>query len=479
MEVEEIKGKIYHDPIGFPRQYGPIRTDKKPGRPFLPHELYRDMVIILLLTGFLFILSGVETPPIGESGNPVVQPFIVPDWYLLFSWGYVKVTGFFPTISVADPWGNVVQVMDPPFWGSIISGLPFIFLILVPFLDRGRESRPVKSPWRSSLGILGIIHIFGASLYSINNLVIEKWEFINDDSLKWFMVGPAVLGFLATYIGLRRLAFLKMRNTLILGIGVALAFLSLAVASALVFEPSHLGLSGSQSFFVGLTLLLLLLFCAGIFLPIYLYKEDRARRLVYPWIALFGFVLLFYFYFLGNFLPQESHAVVSVLFGTTHNPAALVPFALTGDPLVLIPWFFSFLVWNILLPVWIVAIPFYVAIAGYVGIRKPYSTYEYLLNECYQCGKCHTVCPVVDVENEAIGGLNLVYNTFKKKHDGVPLWTCLACDACSAVCPLDIMYSDYIREERVKATGGAVAGGVVASGVTTTAVAADGGKLIG
>src|SRR5438552_11018451 len=30
-------------------------------------------------------------------------------------------------------------------------------------------------------------------------------------------------------------------------------------------------------------------------------------------------------------------------------------------------------------------------------------------------------------------GLNLVYNTFKKQHDGVPLWTCLACDACSAV----------------------------------------------
>jgi Fe-S oxidoreductase len=93
----------------------------------------------------------------------------------------------------------------------------------------------------------------------------------------------------------------------------------------------------------------------------------------------------------------------------------------------------------------------------YVGTRTPYSTYEYLLNECYQCGKCHTVCPVTKVEDDALGGLNLVYNTFKKQHDGVPLWTCLACDACSAVCPLDIKYSDYILEERSKVGAGGMA----------------------
>ncbi len=34
----------------------------------------------------------------------------------------------------------------------------------------------------------------------------------------------------------------------------------------------------------------------------------------------------------------------------------------------------------------------------------------------------------------------------------MPLWTCLACDACSAICPLDIDYSAYILEERAKAT---------------------------
>jgi len=95
-------------------------------------------------------------------------------------------------------------------------------------------------------------------------------------------------------------------------------------------------------------------------------------------------------------------------------------------------------------------LPMFAVMTAWLGTRRPYSTYEYLLNECYQCGKCHTVCPVTKVEDDALGGLNLVYNTFKKQHDGVPLWTCLACDACSAVCPLDIKYSDYILEERAK-----------------------------
>src|SRR5947199_9236184 len=94
--------------------------------------------------------------------------------------------------------------------------------------------------------------------------------------------------------------------------------------------------------------------------------------------------------------------------------------------------------------------PMFAVLTAYLGVRRPYSTYEYLLNECYQCGKCHTVCPVTKVEDDALGGLNLVYNSFKKEHDGVPLWTCLACDACSAVCPHDIQYSDYILEERAK-----------------------------
>ncbi len=107
----------------------------------------------------------------------------------------------------------------------------------------------------------------------------------------------------------------------------------------------------------------------------------------------------------------------------------------------------------------LILLPGFAVVTAWFGLRRPYSSYEYLLNECYQCGKCHTVCPITKVEDDALGGLNLVYNSFKKQHDGVPLWTCLACDACSAVCPLDIKYSDYIIEERARAHARAAADG--------------------
>src|SRR5439155_324486 len=94
----------------------------------------------------------------------------------------------------------------------------------------------------------------------------------------------------------------------------------------------------------------------------------------------------------------------------------------------------------------LVLMPIFAIGTAWMGTRRPYSSYEYLLNECYQCGKCHTGCPVTKVADDALGGLNLVYNTFKNQHDGVPLWTCLPCEACSAVCPSDIQYIDYILD---------------------------------
>ncbi|MCJ2531719.1 MAG: 4Fe-4S dicluster domain-containing protein, partial [Candidatus Thermoplasmatota archaeon] len=97
-----------------------------------------------------------------------------------------------------------------------------------------------------------------------------------------------------------------------------------------------------------------------------------------------------------------------------------------------------------------IALPVFAIVIAYFGQRTPYSDYEFKLNECYQCGRCHLVCPITKVEADALGGLNLVYNVYKRQHDGVPMWACLTCDACSAVCPVDINYSDYVLTERAR-----------------------------
>src|SRR5437660_137511 len=303
MEIERVKEKILEGRPGFPRQYGPQRADHQPGIPLFPQEATRDLVTIFLLTAIMFFLSAFVTPFLGPARSPQLSELIVPDWYLLFSWGLLKVADIFPQFTLGE--GTPLKaVFNAAFWGDLLSGIPIIALLVLPFLDRGRETRPAKAPIRSAVGVAGIASIFTSSLYSIREVLEQRWVTPNNAPLSPVGAKPVALGW--------------------------------------------------------------------------------ARSGLWP------------------------------------NMTTRVFFPIFG-----------------ILPAW-------------MGTRRPYSSYEYLLNECYQCGKCHTVCPVTKVEDDALGGLNLVYNTFKKQHDGVPLWTCLACDAGSAVCPLDLQDSNYTLQERAK-----------------------------
>jgi len=433
MQVEAVRERVYEGRPGFPAEYGPDRQGVQPGYPFWPHEAYRDLVIIFLLCAILLFLSAAYTPVVGPSANPAIQPFIIPDWYLLFSWGLLKVADVLPTCQppscqIPDGFGGALNV-DGAFWGDVLTLIPVLPIFLLPFLDRGREARPAKSPVRGALGLYGIAFVFFASLYALNDRLLETWPFLTDDTLKVFFVVPPILVGLAAYVGLRRLGYRDMYWWLVAALGAAFALILASGFWAFAIGPW--GLDGIDPW----TRLLRA------------FGDPRA----WPTIV-FGLIPIAYtgvvFYATAALRERKAKEIVLVasviaLFATVGlvkwsadaNPAG------TYDALRLIATNGNFLV----------ALPFFALITFYVGTRTPYSTYEYLLNECYQCGKCHTVCPVTKVEDDALGGLNLVYNTFKKQHDGVPLWTCLACDACSAVCPLDIHYSDYILEERSKA----------------------------
>jgi len=427
MEIKAVKEGVFEGRPGFPTQYGPERTDHQPGVPFWPHEAYRDLVIIFLLTAIIFFLSAAYTPIVGPPANPAVQPFSVPDWYLLFSWGLLKIADILPTTTLVDPFGNLIDV-SAAFWGDVLSLIPVLPIFLLPFIDRGRETRPAKAPVRSAGGMYMMAFVFFSSLYATNDRIIASWPFFHDDALKWMIIVPPILVGFASYVGIRRLGFRDMYWWLAATIGGAFALLTLMASWAFALGPwaldgidpvTRLGNAlGDPSVHPLLVFMVIILaYSAVLFFATVALRERKAKQivLVASVVALFAAVGFARYY-------------AAVEWGGTYY--ALRVLALYSN-------FF-------------IALPLFSLITFYVGTRTPYSTYEYLLNECYQCGKCHTVCPVTKVEDDALGGLNLVYNTFKKQHDGVPLWTCLACDACSAVCPLDIKYSDYILEERSK-----------------------------
>ena len=426
MEIEHVKGKLMEGMPGFPRQYGPVRSDHQPGIPFFPQETARDFVLIFLLVAIMFFLSAVVTPFLGPARSPQISELIVPDWYLLFSWGLLKVADIFPqfTIGAGTP---LKTEFSAAFWGDLLSGIPVIFLLILPFIDRGREARPAKAPVRSAFGVAFLLAwSFTASLYSIREVVAQRWQtpngspLIDDIAMKWFFVIPPVLVGLTSYIGLRRLGFAPMRRWLVPYV-VGLTAIVEIQAAAILLIPGWLG-PQVRPYVVELGLFFLVLLAPMLIssVAVFAMTESSARK----WIVRSGVASLLVF----------AGLTAGLWFSSTANRIGFVWVLSVLEPSM-----------NTLL-----LFPIFAVVTAYLGVRRPYSTYEYLLNECYQCGKCHTVCPVTKVEDDALGGLNLVYNTFKKQHDGVPLWTCLACDACSAVCPLDIQYSDYILEERSK-----------------------------
>jgi ferredoxin len=423
MEIERVKEKILEGRPGFPRQYGPQRADHQPGIPLFPQEATRDLVTIFLLTAIMFFLSAAVTPFLGPARSPQLSELIVPDWYLLFSWGLLKVADIFPQFTLGE--GTPLKAeFNAAFWGDLLSGIPVIALLVLPFLDRGRETRPAKAPIRSAVGLAGIAAIFTSSLYSIREVVAQRWvapngaALIPDGTMKWFFIMPPVLVGLTTYIALRRLAYQPMRVWLLPYVAGLTAVVAVQIGWILL-TPGGLG-AQARPWIIPIGIALFIVFAPMLVTTFALMRrpESTARK-VSTWAGALGLIGFLGFYFA---LPVVT------------KPAAL-------------GWVLSVLWPNMNT---LVFFPIFGLLTAWMGTRRPYSSYEYLLNECYQCGKCHTVCPVTKVEDDALGGLNLVYNTFKKQHDGVPLWTCLACDACSAVCPLDIQYSDYILEERAK-----------------------------
>ena len=432
MEIEKVKEKLMEGRPGFTRQYGPARSDHQPGIPFFPQEVTRDLVLIFILTAIIFFLTAAVVPSLGPPRAENLSELIVPDWYLLFSWGLLKVGDIFPQFILGA--GTPLETQfNAAFWGDILSGIPIIFLVVLPFIDRGREARPAKAPFRSALGVsFLLVWTFCASLYAIREVVAQRWQSPNgaplfpDDTMKWFFIVPPVLSFVATYVALRRLGFAPMRKWLVPL--TAAPFLVVAAQSLLIlFMPGWLAAS-VQPYWLEVAVLLLILCVASgaTALAVLILPESSARTVVHivgpaSLVAFLGFLAFLF----------TTDYVGYLWVATVLDPSM--------NTLIFLPGF--------------------VVVTAWFGLRRPYSSYEYLLNECYQCGKCHTVCPITKVEDDALGGLNLVYNSFKKQHDGVPLWTCLACDACSAVCPLDIKYSDYILEERARAHARAAADG--------------------
>lgn len=73
---------------------------------------------------------------------------------------------------------------------------------------------------------------------------------------------------------------------------------------------------------------------------------------------------------------------------------------------------------------------------------------------CLECGKCTAVCPIAKVNKEYSPRRLLAEGLFYGAEELVSsrlLWSCLTCLLCSQRCPVDVKYSDYMRDVRAMA----------------------------
>ncbi len=192
------------------------------GFPFWPHEMVRNIVVLCFFSAAMLYLSAVMPYFLEGPANPAGQPdVILPDWYLLWSYGFLKWGNSLMILNgpdgawVTEPWHvwdrqwwtpwnlgpetGVVQVpiigqMNAKMMGLIGLHTPVLLLLFVlPFIDRGKAQRPQEQPFMTALGVFGLGVLTTASIYSINNVIYNRWpvfaQTIGQDAIQPFIQG--------------------------------------------------------------------------------------------------------------------------------------------------------------------------------------------------------------------------------------------------------------------------------------------------
>lgn len=158
-------------------------------KPWYPYNLlYMGEISLLVISAILLvpsILASLPHVPALFDPFPQVAPTSplastvppYPPWFLLFVY---KAMDFDVVVSTG------------PFWGTVIfAGLPLIYLLLLPFFDKGKTLKMTERPITISFGIIGVIYMIGLSIWGAltPGQSIPNWEVL----LFFFGIGAAVI----------------------------------------------------------------------------------------------------------------------------------------------------------------------------------------------------------------------------------------------------------------------------------------------
>ena len=157
--------------------------------PTWPHEMIRNLSLTAFFVGMILFLAAMLPPHIAEPANPSSTPAIIlPDWYLYWSFGLLKLGPLNPPLSVL---GDQQLVADRTY-GVLANLVVVSFIAIVPFLNKGSARRPVEQPFWAGIGMMGVVFAFTISVLSVKNLMPMNVHLLFDLTFLAPVVGAIV-----------------------------------------------------------------------------------------------------------------------------------------------------------------------------------------------------------------------------------------------------------------------------------------------
>jgi quinol-cytochrome oxidoreductase complex cytochrome b subunit len=158
--------------------------------PTWPHEMIRNLSITSFFVGMILFLSATLPPHLAAPANPSNTPAIIlPDWYLYWSFGLLKLGPLNPELSILG--GQ--KLMADRTYGVVANVIVVSAVAVVPFLNKGSARRPVEQPFWAAVGVGGVTFAFTLSALAIKNLLPMNPHLLFDLTF----ILPVAVGFLA------------------------------------------------------------------------------------------------------------------------------------------------------------------------------------------------------------------------------------------------------------------------------------------
>jgi menaquinol-cytochrome c reductase cytochrome b/c subunit len=116
---------------------------KGQGKPFFPYAILKDSLMACIVLVVIILMSLILGAELGPKADPTTTTYTPrPEWYFFFLF-------------------ELLRVVKPPSLVPLATiGIPticLIFLLLLPFIDRGPERRPERRPIATITGIFVIV----------------------------------------------------------------------------------------------------------------------------------------------------------------------------------------------------------------------------------------------------------------------------------------------------------------------------------